>query len=68
MPISPLRKKYLGEVLLSQGKITRDQLGLSLAEQKETKERIGAILLKHDFITEIDLYTALSVSLGIPYV
>ncbi|MGA2090639.1 MAG: ATPase, T2SS/T4P/T4SS family, partial [Endomicrobiales bacterium] len=68
MAISPLRKKYLGEVLLSLGKITRDQLRLALAEQKETKERIGAIFLKHDYITEADMYAALSSSLGIPFV
>jgi type IV pilus assembly protein PilB len=68
MTIAPLRKKYLGEILLTENLITREQLRQALAEQQETKERLGAILLKHGFVSEPKLLSALSVSYGLPLV
>lgn len=68
MPIAPLKKKYLGEVLLKDGLITKEQLGNALTEQQESKEKLGAILLKRGFITEDDLLRALAVCYGLTLV
>ncbi len=66
MSIAPLRKKYLGEILLAQNLITKEQLSQSLAEQKTSKQRLGAILVKKGFITEQALMKALAASYGMP--
>jgi type IV pilus assembly protein PilB len=68
MSISPLRKKYLGEILLLAGRITRIQLREALTEQQQTKEKLGTILIKRGFITEDDLLRALAVGFGLPLV
>jgi type IV pilus assembly protein PilB len=65
MAIAPLRKKYLGEILLTSGFITREQLRLALVEQQETHEKLGAILLKHKHITEDDLFKSLATCYGL---
>jgi type IV pilus assembly protein PilB len=68
MPIAPLRKKYLGEILLIEGLITREQLRQALAEQQDTKEKLGVILLRHGYVSESDLLRALSVCYGLTLV
>ncbi len=68
MPISPLQKKYLGEILLQAGLIDRVQLRDALAEQQSTKEKLGDILLQRGYISEADLQRGLALSYGIPAV
>ena len=62
------QKKYLlGEILISLGVLTEEQLQLSLREQetldlkgKEHKP-VGQILLEHGFITPNDLIEAIKI-------
>ncbi len=61
-------KKYLlGEILISLGVLTEEQLNISLNEQKlldsEGKEHkpVGQILLEHGFITPNDLIEAIKI-------
>ena len=68
MVLEILRKKYLGEVLLSKKYITKEQLSECLKESVETKKRIGSILLKNGYITEDQLLECLSISLGVEYI
>jgi hypothetical protein len=49
----------LGNVLVKQGKITRERLDESLATQKQTLQRLGHILLSAGAITAKDLRDAL---------
>lgn len=42
----------LGDLLVSSGVITNKQLEKALEMQKETKERLGDVLIRADFITE----------------
>ena len=42
----------LGDLLVSSGVITNEQLEQALEMQKETKERLGDVLIRADFITE----------------
>ncbi len=66
MAIAPLRKKYLGEILLANNHITKEQLKQVLLEQQSTKENIGTLLLKHGFVTEENLLKSLAESFRIP--
>lgn len=67
MVLEVLRKKYLGEVLLSKKYVTKEQLAETLKESVEKKEKIGAILLKKGYISEDQLLECLSISLGVEY-
>ena len=42
----------LGDLLVSSGVITNEQLEKALEMQNETKERLGDVLIRADFITE----------------
>ena len=42
----------LGDLLVSSGVITNEQLEKALEMQKETMERLGDVLIRADFITE----------------
>ena len=62
------QKKYLlGEILISLGVLTEDQLNLALKEQEDLdaqgKEHkpIGQILLEHGFISPNDLIEAIKI-------
>ncbi|MBN1822756.1 MAG: Flp pilus assembly complex ATPase component TadA [Endomicrobiales bacterium] len=68
MAIAPLRKKYIGEILLENNFITKEQLKEALSEQQKTKEKIGTILIKRGYIKEEDLMKCLAISFRIPYV
>jgi Domain of unknown function (DUF4388) len=54
----------LGNVLVKQGKITRERLDESLAVQKQTLQRLGHILASSSAITTKDLRDALSVQIS----
>ena len=44
--------EYGVHLLVSSGVITNEQLEKALEMQKETKERLGDVLIRADFITE----------------
>lgn len=60
----------LGDVLLTAGKITKDQLDHAIETQRtgETRKRLGEILQDLGYITEIDILKALSIRVGCPVV
>lgn len=64
----PVQKKKLGEILVSAGLITEEQLNEALEEQEESGERLGKILKSLGYIQGIELAAALSTQLNIPYV
>lgn len=53
------RRKKLGEILLSQGLITEDQLQHALQEHKSSGISLGTVLVRLGYITEDDLSTFL---------
>jgi type IV pilus assembly protein PilB len=57
-----ITRRRIGEVLLSEGRISQDQLQAALAEQKQTGELLGAILYGHGWITREDLSRVLALS------
>ena len=59
----------LGDVLISHGFITDEQLKSALAEQKLSPEkRLGSIFLEKGFVTEKQLLTALSDRMELPLI
>lgn len=61
--------KKIGELLVDSGLITQDELDEALKESKEQKGvRLGSILVKKGYATEIDIAQTLSFQLGIPFV
>lgn len=58
----------LGELLVSAGAITQEELDSGLALQKEKKGRLGDILIEHNIISEDELIQALQMQLGIEFV
>jgi len=66
MAIAPLRKKYLGEILLENKFITKEQLKEVLGEQQATREKLGTILLKRGLVSNDNLLIALADSYRIP--
>lgn len=58
----------LGDLLVSTGAISREQLEQALELQKGTKQRLGDVLIQNGFITEKSLIDALKIQLGIDFI
>ena len=61
-------KVPLGELLVSSGAITSEQLNIALAEQKKAGGRLGQVLIKLGFISEEQMLEFLSKQLQIAFV
>jgi len=63
-----MQMSRLGDLLVSNNLITRENLASSLEEQKESSGqlRLGTILIKNGFISEQDLTSFLSKQYGVP--
>ena len=60
--------KRLGDLLVSAGAITPEELEQGLELQKKTKERLGTALISAGIITEAQLIEVLRLQLGIEYI
>ncbi|MBF0343964.1 MAG: Flp pilus assembly complex ATPase component TadA [Nitrospirae bacterium] len=58
----------LGEILASAGVLDDQQLSICLEKQKQTKKKLGDIIVQMNFSTEADIARALSTQLNMPYV
>lgn len=59
----------IGELLLSKGLITHEQLNQALEQQKETKEPLGRLLIRLGFVqNEVQLKLALATQLETPFI
>jgi type IV pilus assembly protein PilB len=58
----------LGEILLREGLVTRDQLAQALAEQKSTKHRLGYVLVKLGLVQELEITKVLARQYRMPAV
>lgn len=68
MPLTKIKKKRLGDLLLESKVITKEQLEQALARQKDTNLRLGQTLIALGFVTEEDILNVLEMQLGIPQV
>ncbi len=58
----------IGDLLISAGLVTQDQLGQALEEQKRTGRKLGQTLVALNFVSENDLLELLSRQLEIPFI
>ena len=58
----------LGDLLISAGVISQEDLERGLELQKGSKERLGTVLIKNNIITESQLIEALQMQLGIEFI
>jgi len=65
-----MQPSRLGEILVNNNLVTREQLARALEEQKLSggQSRLGTILIKHNVLTEHDLTSFLSRQYGVPTV
>ncbi len=66
-PASPATaaKRHIGQILISQGILTEDQLRIALLEQMKSKLLVGKLLVNLGFVSEATLRDALSEKLGL---
>jgi general secretion pathway protein E/type IV pilus assembly protein PilB len=64
MSTSPLQHRPLGQILISEGILSEDQLRIALLEQMKLNQPIGKLLVSLGFVSEATLRQALSESLG----
>ena len=57
-------KRHIGQILISQGILTEDQLRIALLEQLKTNQPVGRLLVNLGFVSEATLRDALSEKLG----
>jgi len=62
------QRKAIGQRLVEEGLISREQLEIALREQKRTGEQLGRILQSLGFVSEDSLCASLSDELGVPRV
>jgi type IV pilus assembly protein PilB len=58
----------IGDILISEGKVTREQLDLALTMQRNDPRRLGEILLSLGYVTAGDLAQALAQHMKLEYV
>ncbi len=63
-----MKYKRLGDLLISIGLITEDQVKEALSLQKTTKKRLGDQLIASGYITQKQLIEALQMQLGIEFI
>jgi type IV pilus assembly protein PilB len=63
---APCRRATIGQVLLEKQLITPEQLALAIAQHRETRRRVGQVLLDLGFATPDAVLGALSYQLGVP--
>ena len=64
MSTTTLQRRPLGQILISEGILSEDQLRIALLEQMKQNQPIGKLLVSLGFVTEATLRQALSESLG----
>jgi general secretion pathway protein E/type IV pilus assembly protein PilB len=57
-------KRHIGQILISHGILTEDQLRIALLEQLKTNQPVGRLLVQLGFVSEATLRDALSEKLG----
>jgi type IV pilus assembly protein PilB len=62
------KNMLIGEMLVEEGIITKEQLKDGLEEQKRTGEKIGQILTRMGYISKEILWTFLGYQMGVPFI
>ncbi|HET7599623.1 MAG TPA: type II secretion system protein GspE, partial [Gemmatimonadales bacterium] len=68
MAKAPAGNDRLGDILIKEGLVTREQLGQALAEQRTSKHRLGYVLVKLGLVQEIEITKLLARQYRMPAV
>src|ERR671931_344852 len=68
MPGGMRRARKLGEILVDQGLITREQLEQALFEQSRTDQLLGRVLIDLGLVKEGQLMAALAAQVGFKFI
>src|SRR3989304_7464902 len=68
MAVVDVKKKRLGEMLVSGGLIPEEQLKKALDEKKKRGGKVGEVLVDLGFISEHNMATFLGRQLNLPYI
>jgi type IV pilus assembly protein PilB len=60
--------KYLGDILVERGLVTREALDAAMIEQQRSGRRLGRILVDAGAVTEAQLVQSLAQQIGLPFV
>jgi hypothetical protein len=60
-------RKVLGELMLEKGLITSSQLREALRTQRRSQEKLGRILVELGYVSELDMFRAVSEQFGLPF-
>ena len=63
----PTQTGRIGEISVSLGKISDNQLGEALNQQRQTGQRLGDILRERGLMSERDIAEAMAAQLGVPF-
>lgn len=67
LPLPTAPQNSIGQILLSRGKITEEQLAEALSYQREKGGRLGWILASLGFVNRLTLYQALAQHFTLPF-
>jgi len=62
---NPVRTKRLGQILVESGTLTPEKLDLALREQKQTGEKLGAVLQRLGICSEREISRVLASQAGV---
>jgi type IV pilus assembly protein PilB len=68
MATAAASSERLGDILVKEGLITRDQLGQALTEQRTSGSRLGYLLVKLGFVQELEITKMLAKQYRVPAV
>ena len=68
MSMQKIRRRRIGEMLVSEGLVTPDQLAEALERQKDSGESIGEVLLHDKLVSEADIVRTICVQYQVPYI
>ena len=63
-----IKRRKIGEILVSKGKLSPEQLSQVLRTQQEHPQPLGQLLIEKGIITHEELQTTLGEQLGIPHI
>jgi type IV pilus assembly protein PilB len=61
-------KKRIGDLLIERGLITESELQFALDTQKQTKEKLGEVLVNNNIVSPENMAKTLAVQLEVDYV
>src|SRR5450756_1244797 len=60
--------KHLGEILVSEGYVSQEDLGIALSEQAERGQSLGRVLVELGMLSEAQLVSALAQQVGMDFI